>query len=446
MTQRLFPYGRPRGPLPVSLEQDGTALAIARINDLTRAGRANWFGLLAYLAFVTVTLLGVEDIDFFLDSRQTDLPLIGVSIPTASFFVAAPILGAALHVYLHLFVRKSTAALMVPQAEVNGTRLEAHILPWLLNDLVLRWRRDGAAEPRPLDLLATITAILRIWCAGPLALGYAWWRSWPAHDWVMSYSALACALFALHASLASWSRFLDDLGRRKGVLTWRHALAIAATLSAAIATLPLTHIKTVGGTFSPFDLAPAAKWMERLLGSGPDDRKLDLASADLTEAVLTPLPADWLPYDIHKRRFRIDWCAREGLDAETCGPPHFSDAEPVPHLLTLRRHWCAEEKRGLEAEACDAFFQRLDDRFPDAWATDAARNLGRSPAGPQRMPICAAPISAPPDCRRRTSAGRGWKGRTSAWRRWKGLTSAGRFWPEPGRPRLRWLARTLARA
>ncbi|WP_161555776.1 hypothetical protein [Mangrovicoccus ximenensis] len=38
MTNRLFPHGRPRAALPVSLEQDGRDLAIARINDLTRVG------------------------------------------------------------------------------------------------------------------------------------------------------------------------------------------------------------------------------------------------------------------------------------------------------------------------------------------------------------------------------------------------------------------------
>ncbi|WP_236638069.1 hypothetical protein [Mangrovicoccus ximenensis] len=232
-----------------------------------------------------MTLLGVEDMDFFLDSRQTELPLVGVSIPTTSFFVAAPILGAALHVYLHLFVRKCTAALMVPPAHVNGTRLEVHVLPWLLNDLVLRWRKDGSAEARPLDLLATVTAILLVWCAGPLALGYAWWRSWPAHDWVMSYSALTCALFALHASLASWSRLRDDLKGRKGIFTWRHGLAIAATLATATATATLTQIKTVDDSFGPVNLAPIVAW---IADRSPVPPNLALASAGLREEVLPP--------------------------------------------------------------------------------------------------------------------------------------------------------------
>lgn len=203
-------------PIPISLESDREDLQIARINDLTRAGRANWFGLLAYLAFTMITLLAVEDVDFFLDSRQTDLPLIGVSIPTGAFFYAAPILGAALHVYLHLFVRKCTAALMAPTQNTHkGELLETHILPWLLNDLVLRWRGDGSAEDRPLDGLSTVTAVLLIWVAGPCVLGFAFWRSLPAHDQWMTGICAACFSVALYATFLSGIQAVRDIRHRK---------------------------------------------------------------------------------------------------------------------------------------------------------------------------------------------------------------------------------------
>ena len=58
--------------------------------------RASWIALLGDLAFVGVTVLGVEAADFLVPSRQTRLPLVNVSIPTASSFVFAPVLAAAL--------------------------------------------------------------------------------------------------------------------------------------------------------------------------------------------------------------------------------------------------------------------------------------------------------------------------------------------------------------
>src|SRR5688572_15149934 len=102
-----------RRPKPAALP-DPTEAQIARIDALTATGRTNWFALLAYLAFVLVTTLGVEDVDFFVDTRPTDLPLVGVAIPTFSFFVFAPILGAALYIFLHLHIRKVSEALAEP--------------------------------------------------------------------------------------------------------------------------------------------------------------------------------------------------------------------------------------------------------------------------------------------------------------------------------------------
>jgi hypothetical protein len=78
---------------------------------LTGTARAAWLVLITYLAFVGVTLIGVEDEDFFIPERQTDLPLIGVSIPTVLFFAIAPTLGAALYAYFHLHLLKLWDAL-----------------------------------------------------------------------------------------------------------------------------------------------------------------------------------------------------------------------------------------------------------------------------------------------------------------------------------------------
>jgi hypothetical protein len=100
----------PKDPLPD---------AIARINALISTSRVAWLGLLSYLAFIGVTLLGVEDADFFITERQTDLPLIGVAVPTNLFFAIAPALGAMLATYLHLYLVKLWEAL----AEAPARRL-----------------------------------------------------------------------------------------------------------------------------------------------------------------------------------------------------------------------------------------------------------------------------------------------------------------------------------
>jgi hypothetical protein len=47
---------------------------IARINELSAIARTSWLALLAFLAYIGITLLAVEDADFFVPSRQTSCP------------------------------------------------------------------------------------------------------------------------------------------------------------------------------------------------------------------------------------------------------------------------------------------------------------------------------------------------------------------------------------
>jgi hypothetical protein len=42
---------------------------IARINELSHLARGTWLAQLAFLAFIGITLLGVDDADFFVPSR-----------------------------------------------------------------------------------------------------------------------------------------------------------------------------------------------------------------------------------------------------------------------------------------------------------------------------------------------------------------------------------------
>ena len=98
--------GEPAPPLDAE-----TAQLLDRIAEIARNVRATWFILLGVLAFAGVTLLGVEDADFFAVGRQTALPLVGVEIPTRSFFLTAPILVTALYGYFHFQLRELWAAL-----------------------------------------------------------------------------------------------------------------------------------------------------------------------------------------------------------------------------------------------------------------------------------------------------------------------------------------------
>jgi hypothetical protein len=102
---------------------------VERIDALSATARTSWLALLAFLAYIGITLLAVEDVDFFVLSRQTDLPLIGISIPTFSFFIFAPPLAAALYIYLMIHLLKLWDALATAPPRIEGEALADRIHP-----------------------------------------------------------------------------------------------------------------------------------------------------------------------------------------------------------------------------------------------------------------------------------------------------------------------------
>jgi hypothetical protein len=113
-----------RSPTPVGTTgpapPDDPRAADRPSNQISAIARTSWLALLGYLAFIGVTLLGVEDADFFVPARQTDLPLVNVAIPTFSFFLFAPILGAALYAYLHIHLLKLWDAIAAAPSEIGS--------------------------------------------------------------------------------------------------------------------------------------------------------------------------------------------------------------------------------------------------------------------------------------------------------------------------------------
>ena len=118
---------------------------IDRINEISAIARTSWLALLGYLAFIGISLLAVEDADFFVETRRTDLPLVGVAIPTYSFFFFAPILAAALYVYLQVHLLKLWDA--IADAPVDHRRPTARRAPAPLDRQRLRARRSRATAP-----------------------------------------------------------------------------------------------------------------------------------------------------------------------------------------------------------------------------------------------------------------------------------------------------------
>jgi hypothetical protein len=180
-------------------------------------------------------------IAFIRFSDQTELPIVGISIPTFSFFLFAPPLAAALYIYLHIHLLKLWDVLATAPPQISGGALADHIHPWLANDLFLSLRDDNAARARPLRRLSNLASRLLVWVFGPFVLFGFWWRSMPAHDeWLTLFLGL-CLLVASYAGLSSWwstTAAARRPHRRPWPKPWRGRWRRPLGLMVAVAVLP----------------------------------------------------------------------------------------------------------------------------------------------------------------------------------------------------------------
>jgi uncharacterized protein YjbI with pentapeptide repeats len=368
---------------------EDSAAQIDRINELTRAGRANWLGLLTYLAFAFVTVLAVQDADFFIPSRETQLPLINVSIPTFSFFYFAPALAAALYVYLHLHVRKVTEALAEARATVNSQPIEEYLTPWLLNDFVLRRRGDGAIRPRTLDKLGDLATLCLIWMSGPFVTGWFWVRSWPAHDQIMTLFLATCFGMCLLTGHKSYVWMWQKLSRGKtdkGFVDFILSLGRTSAKYLCVFLFLVSWARTEGGFTGVFKGREVTNFIRQQTNFDPPEwlaydppvwmRFTSLmAPTDLSDIEFVILPPDARDPLTSRQRFRYDWCKRASIAPEVCGRYPSSGVSVAPYQDDMRLIWCGQEGREKIAgpKACRGFFSELDKVFIGEWK-DLRRN------------------------------------------------------------------------
>ncbi len=442
---------------------------IERINQVSAMARTSWIALLGYLAFIGVTLLGVEDADFFVPSRQTQLPLVNVAIPTASFFVFAPILAAALYVYLHIILLKLWDAIAdLDRAHLDGQPVGDALVPWLVNDWALSVRGGPFLPARPLRALGNLASFLLVWAAAPLALFFFWWWSMPAHRPLLSLFLAGCFLIALAAGLTGWQTAHAWLsGNRPAADAPRSGprSATSATrrtpprLAAALAPPPprrhlgarrLLAYVTLVRTAWPTRRRPAA-------GPGRRHRRRDGRPARrLARLGDRPhrLPRDLVqargPRDVPSAASRRDPDADPLARADRPRPPRLVRRPRDRRRRALRRRPSPPSTRAstrdwrTERASAIADLPQLD-----LAAATCAASSARAPPSSGRTSATRGwrgRTSAARGWRGRTSAGRGWRGRTSAWRGWRGRTSTGRGWRGRTSAGRGWRGRTSAGA
>ncbi|WP_306116562.1 MULTISPECIES: pentapeptide repeat-containing protein [unclassified Roseovarius] len=268
---------------------------IDRINALTSNARKTWFALLGVLVFVGITLMGVEHIDFYGVNRATKLPLVNVEVPTFYFFVAAPILTAAIYGYFHLYLIRLWDALGEAPARVDDMPVGDVIAPWLVSDAALHYRHskreDFCATPRALEGGAMFLNFLLAWLFGLIILYFQWRQSMPARTFWMSSIACISFIVSLVVGTTSITMMVRRMRPPEDIRPprWFVRYAIYAFLA----------------------FGSSALFVESYLRTeGPPKR---LASLDMIDEEIVARPGDWLHYEFARAEFRAAWCRREGV-------------------------------------------------------------------------------------------------------------------------------------
>ena len=286
---------------------------LAQIEKISLNARTAWFGLLALLVFIGVTLMGHRDSDFFAFGAETSLPLLNIAVPTEAFFIAAPVLAAALYIYLHIYLNGLWVALAKAPSVVGGDPLDERIYPSMIGTAALilrRWLRAEPAPPVKNRGLATLgISLLMTWLFGLVVLAAVWIRSWPYHEaWLSLWIAfwLWLALIAGIGSAVHLAMQMRQADWQPAGFSWRELLRGSAKARGSARRLS----SQVLGSVLLFALLCVLSVVTTTSGLGP---RGFLAGADLREAELTRKPRDWVGHALWLQEWEREFRLREGI-------------------------------------------------------------------------------------------------------------------------------------
>ncbi|MCP4568287.1 MAG: pentapeptide repeat-containing protein, partial [FCB group bacterium] len=103
------------------------------IDEACRNVKRLFHVILAFCIYSWLTIANTTDIDLLTNSPSSPLPIIKVSIPTASFFIAVSSLLVCIYIYFHLNLQRLWERLSeMPAVFPDGHALDEKAYPWLI--------------------------------------------------------------------------------------------------------------------------------------------------------------------------------------------------------------------------------------------------------------------------------------------------------------------------
>lgn len=355
----------------LNAHSDGSAARkkIDRINELTRTAKGIWFGLLSYMAFVGVTLMGVNDVDFFLPERQTTLPLVNVPVPTFLFMTIAPVLGAVLYSYFHMHLLKHWEASASADPVIEGAPLSDYITPWLVTDFALAMRKNGSLRERPLENWTNTVNIAFVFLGTPLLLIAFWFRSAvPHYEWLTLLVCGGSLIASVVVGVSSWRRLkhlcedpfakVQPLSRKSKRRLWGFVLALTLLGWFRVEGTLEQYARDMGLSNTAISVA----------GSIGTPMHFLLSKANLEGVNFAKAPVEWREPDLDKAVYRKKWCAEIGLPTSVCViAVKNRNSQSKANGFAMRK-WCSSLSDGnLTMPDCYEILAEYENRFGEDW-------------------------------------------------------------------------------
>ncbi len=351
------------------LDHSRQEISIKRVNETTRASRGIWVGLLAYMAFVGVTLVGIEDVDFFVPERQTTLPLVNVTVPTFLFMAIAPCLGALIYVYLHMHLMKHWEALAKLPHRYEGHSASDRITPWLVSDFALAKPKTTHLPQDRLHTLCNWVNIILVFFGTPAILFVFWYRSAVFHSGTLTHLCnLIPLIFSIQFGLVSWMRFVHLMKGRSTAYSVSISLLKLLNIIALLA-FPLWGWLRTDDTLTQYAFSIGA------LNQKINSQKLFqkpfpwlVSTANLEGANFSNVPSTWLTPELDRISYRSRWCGSRSMNPSVCGEATSDDNETSLVLTIERKQYCENMEIGrTQGVDCYTFFRKQEEEFASNW-------------------------------------------------------------------------------
>ncbi len=198
---------------------------LAHATEISKHARNIFLAVIGGCVFSWLAIATTKDAALLTNSASTPLPIIQTKVPIGGFYWAAPVILAALYLYLHFYLQRLWESLgSLPAIFPNGRAIDETAYPWLLISLV-RSHVPILKDDRPaFSRLQVLLSVIAAWGLVPATLLLFWLRYMPRHDWFWTRVHIALLALSLAFGVASYLRARATLRRRKEPpFDWRTA-------------------------------------------------------------------------------------------------------------------------------------------------------------------------------------------------------------------------------